>query len=149
MQALYRYGIIIARLMVAMDFLLNAIGVIDQTGAARELAQSGAPSNLVPFLMLVGRIIELIGGLALVLGIFPRLGALALFAFLIPATLAAHAFWLAAGTPDFMGQLINFSKNVAIMGGLLFIASIEDQPVFRWGIQSSTERGQLLQKAHR
>jgi hypothetical protein len=34
-----------------------------------------------------------------------------------------------AGTPAFMGQLINFSKNVAICGGLLFIGANSIQPV--------------------
>ncbi len=33
-----------------------------------------------------------------------------------------------AGTAAFMGQLINFSKNVAIPGGLLFIVSAARQP---------------------
>ena len=130
MQPLYRSGIIVARLMVAIVFLLNAIGVIDQTEAARELAARGAPSNLVPFLMLVGRSVELIGGLALACGIFPRVAALALIAFLVAATLVGHAFWLAtAGTPVFVGQLINFLKNLAIMGGLLFIGASSNQPV--------------------
>ena len=131
---LHRYSMIIARIMVAMVFLLNAIGVIDQTQAARELAERGAPANLVPYLMLVGRSVELLGGLALILGIFPRVAALALFAFLVPATLVGHAFWLAADTPVFVGQLINFLKNVAMMGGLLFISSIPDQPGVMRGI---------------
>jgi putative oxidoreductase len=112
MERFSRYGILIARIMISMVFLLNALGVIDQAEAARELAARGAPSNLVPFLMLVGRSVELIGGLALALGIFPRVAALALIAFLVAATLVGHAFWLAAaGTPVFVGQLINFLKK--------------------------------------
>ena len=130
MERVYRYGFTIARLMVAIVFLLNAIGVIDQTEAARELAERGARPNLVPYLMLVGRGVELIGGLALGLGIFPRVAALALSAFLVAATLVGHAFWLAAGTPAFVGQLINFLKNLAIGGGLLFIAASSNQPVW-------------------
>ena len=59
---LHRYSMIIARIMVATVFLLNAIGVIDQTQAARELAECGAPANLVPYLMLVGRSVELLRG---------------------------------------------------------------------------------------
>jgi len=115
--------------MISMVFLLNALGVIDQTEAARELAARGAPSNLVPFLMLAGRSVELIGGLALAFGIFQRVAAIALIAFLVAATFVGHAFWLAAaGTPVFVGQLINFLKNLAIMGGLLFIASTQSQP---------------------
>ena len=151
MQRLYRYGIILARLMVAIVFLLNATGFVDQTEAARELAQRGAPSNLVPYLMLVGRSVELIGGLALVLGIFPRVAALALFGFLVPATLVGHAFWLATDSPAFVGLLINFLKNLAMMGGLLFIATIENQPAFRWSAKDGASHAPVLsniRKAH-
>jgi putative oxidoreductase len=128
MERLSRYGILIARVMISMVFLLNALGVIDQAEAARELAARGAPSNLVPFLMLVGRSVELIGGLALAFGVFQMVAAVALIAFLVAATFVGHAFWLAAaGTPVFVGQLINFLKNLAIMGGLLFVASTQSQ----------------------
>jgi uncharacterized membrane protein YphA (DoxX/SURF4 family) len=48
--------------------------------------------------------------------------------FLVPATFVSHSFWLAAGTPAFQGQLINFCKNTAILGGLLFIAATPGQP---------------------
>ena len=51
------------------------------------------------------------------------MAAVALIAFLVAATFVGHAFWLAAaGTPVFVGQLINFLKNLAMMGGLLFVA---------------------------
>jgi uncharacterized membrane protein YphA (DoxX/SURF4 family) len=53
---------------------------------------------------------------------------MALFVFLVPATFVSHSFWLAAGTPAFQGQLINFCKNTAILGGLLFIAAAPVQP---------------------
>ena len=90
--------------------------------------ERGAPPRLVPAMMWAGRAVELVAGLALIWGAFPRLAALALFAFLVTATLISHFFWLSAGTPAFMGQLINFSKNVAIWGGLLFIAGSGGQP---------------------
>jgi len=35
---------------------------------------------------------------------------------LVPATFVSHSFWLAAGTSQFQGQLINFCKNLAILG---------------------------------
>ena len=128
--------------MISIVFLLNALGVIDQTEAARELAARGAPSNLVPFLMLVGRGVELIAGLALAFGIFPRVAALALVAFLIAATLVGHAFWLAAaGTPVFVGQLINFLKNLAMMGGLLFVGSTRSQPAWIRNIYAKARNG--------
>ena len=144
MERLSRYGILIARVMISMVFLLNALGVIDQTEAARELVARGAPSNLVPFLMLVGRSVELIGGLALAFGIFQRVAAVALIAFLVAATFVGHAFWLAAaGTPVFVGQLINFLKNLAMMGGLLFVASTQSQPALTRSTYARKASGSL------
>jgi len=131
--------------MISIVFLLNAVGVIDQAEAARELVARGAPSNLVPFLMLVGRSVELIGGLALAFGIYTRVAALALIAFLVAATLVGHAFWLAAaGTPVFVGQLINFLKNLAMMGGLLFVASTQSQPAWIRGNYPKVRNGGVL-----
>ena len=148
MERLSRYGIMIARVMISMVFLLNALGVIDQTEAARELVARGAPSNLVPFLMLVGRSVELIGGLALAFGTFQRVAAVALIAFLVAATFVGHAFWLAAaGTPVFVGQLINFLKNLAMMGGLLFVASTQSQAALIRSIYAKVRNGAVLTTA--
>ena len=58
MERLSRYGILFARVMISMVFLLNALGVIDQTEAARELAARGAHVEPVPLLMLVGRAVS-------------------------------------------------------------------------------------------
>jgi len=124
MHRLSAYTVLVARVLISVVFVLNALGIIDQTIPARELAERGMPQSLVPAIMMSGRIVEFIAGIALALGIFPRLAAVALFGFLVPATFVSHSFWLAAGTPAFQGQLINFSKNAAIWGGLLFIAAI-------------------------
>lgn len=137
MRALSDNAIRFARVLIAIVLVLNAIGVIDQTLPAKEMMEHGAPAAIVPSFMLAGRTVELLAGFALVFGIFPR-AALALLGFPIPVTPVSHSFWLSAGTPVFMGQLINFSKNVAICGGLLFIGASLDQPV--WGGSGKNER---------
>jgi putative oxidoreductase len=75
------------------------------------------------------RALQLAGGLGLILGIYPRISALALLLFLIPATLMGHAFWLTAGTSLYTVQLINFFKNVGMAGALIFIIATVSQPV--------------------
>ena len=129
MKALSENGIRFARVLIAIVFVLNATAIIDQTIPAKEMMERGVPAAIVPWFMFAGRALELVAGFALVLGVFPRLAALALLLFLIPATLVSHSFWLSAGTPAFMGQLINFSKNLATCGGLLFIGATSNQPV--------------------
>jgi hypothetical protein len=51
-----RYGMTVARVLVVTIFLLNAAAVVDQSVAARELAEHKAPPNLVPFLMGVAEV---------------------------------------------------------------------------------------------
>jgi len=117
-----------ARVLLAVVFLLNGVGVINQAIPAKEMMERGVPPAIVPFAMFAGRFLEVVAGLGLAPGIFPRWSALLLFAFLVPATFVSHSFCLAVGTPQFQGQLINFCKNVAIWGGLVFIAAAANQP---------------------
>jgi putative oxidoreductase len=130
MERYNQYFVMSARILMSMVFLLNGFGIINQAIPAKEMIERGVPPAIVPMAMLAARLLEVVAGFGLAIGIFPRWCALALFAFLVPATFVSHSFWLAAGTPQFQGQLINFSKNVAIWGGLIFIAGTSDQPSF-------------------
>jgi len=121
-------AIIAARILVALVFLVNGLGIIDQSEALRELIQRGCPETIAPVLLILGRSIEVVAGCALASGVYPRIAALALMMFLVPATWVGHPFWLLAGAMTYTPQLINFFKNIAILGGLLFVASIDDQP---------------------
>ena len=129
MNSLQRYAMVAARVLVAMIFMMNALNIIGQTLAEHEMAAHGVPVSLIPALILAARALQLIAGLGLILGIYPRISALGLLLFLIPATLMAHEFWLAIGTSLYMVLLINFFKNVCMAGGLLFIIASRSQPV--------------------
>jgi putative oxidoreductase len=124
-----KYTLIAARILISIIFLLNGLDIIGQTLAAHEMGVYGVPVILIPALIMGARALQLIAGTCLVLGIYPRVSAIALLLFLIPATLMAHAFWQVEGTPLYMAQLINFFKNVCMAGGLVFIAAAKDQPV--------------------
>jgi putative oxidoreductase len=69
---------------------------------------------------------QVVGGITLALGLAPRLSAVALAASLIPTTLAGHAYWQIEDPAARKMQQIQFHKNMALIGGLLFAAL--DQP---------------------
>src|SRR5471032_1319099 len=123
-----RYAMVAARVLVAMMFMLNGLNIIGQTLAAHELAAYGAPASLIPGLIIAARTLQLIAGTCLVLGVYPRISALGLLLFLIPATIMAHSFWKVLDTSLYQVQLINFSKNVCMAGGLIFIIATRSQP---------------------
>lgn len=87
MNSLQRYALAAARISVAIVFLANGFGIIPQALAARALADHGTPGAVVPLFMLAARTIEIVGGFGLILGIYPQIAAIALIAFLVPATL--------------------------------------------------------------
>jgi len=111
-----------ARILIAAVFLVSGLGLVDQSISVHEMVARGIPVNLAPALSMVARIIEVIAGVGLALGLYPGICAGALIAFLIPATLIGHPFWIAP-SQLFQVQLINFLKNFSMIGGLLFIAS--------------------------
>jgi len=74
-----------------------------------------------PQFFLVGAILlELFGGLSILLGFKARWGAIALIVFLIPATIIFHVSGI-ADPANGQGQMIHTLKNLAIMGALVNI----------------------------
>ncbi|WP_432789851.1 DoxX family protein [Brevibacterium sp. K11IcPPYGO002] len=69
--------------------------------------------------------VQILAGATLLLGIKPKLSALALAGSLIPTTLAGHSFWEMEGG-DAKAHQTQFSKNLAALGGLLLIAGDSD-----------------------
>jgi uncharacterized membrane protein YphA (DoxX/SURF4 family) len=67
------------------------------------------------------------GGALLALGRFPRVSAAVLAGSMVPTTLAGHAFWKGEDPAARKAQRIQFLKNAALIGGLLFEVAL-DQP---------------------
>jgi putative oxidoreductase len=128
MNSIQRNLLAAARVLVALIFLANGFGIIPQAVPMKDLADHGTPATLVPFVILAGRSIQIVAGVALLLGIYPQVAALMLIAFMVPATLIAHDFWHAVGSPAYVPLLLQFLKNTAIIGGLLFMAAAPNQP---------------------
>jgi uncharacterized membrane protein YphA (DoxX/SURF4 family) len=68
-------GIVKARILTAVVFVRNGLGIVDQAIPAKELMERGAPVSLVPVMMLAGRVSELTAGFRLALGVFSHLMA--------------------------------------------------------------------------
>ena len=65
-----------------------------------------------------------IGGLSILFGIYPTFGAVALVLFLVPVTFMMHAFWKIQDAHMKMGEMVNFTKNLALLGAALLLLSI-------------------------
>lgn len=119
MKYVNAFILFIARVCIASVFIWAAAGKIFAYDMnVQYMASKGF--TMIPFFLISAAVIELLGGLSLILGYKSRLGALILLLFLIPTTIIFHDFWTLEGAAQFPEQ-VNFMKNLAIFGGLLYV----------------------------
>jgi putative oxidoreductase len=87
------------------------------------------------------------GGASLLLGIRPRLGALAILTFLAGVSPIMHDFWKHEDPQQRMNEMINFTKNLALAGAALALAGVEEWPLSVAAEESDTKR--LVRKVRR
>ena len=121
-MSFYDWGLLLARVLLTLPFLYSGVDkCLRWEAAQREVASSGLPWPTL--LHLVTVVVQLGGGLSLLLGIEPRLGALLLSLFLVPVTVLYHPFWKRSGA-DFMAEADHFLSNVAIIGGFVAMLAV-------------------------
>jgi len=114
------WGLLAGRILLAHIFVLSGYAkIVGFAGTAGYMSKYGVP--MIEPLLVGTIIIELVGGLMLAVGWKARWAAWAFFLWLIPVTLVFHAYW-SVPAEQVMAQTINFQKNLAIMGGMLYLA---------------------------
>ena len=118
---LNQYGPLAGRILLVLVFILSGYGKIaGWDGTLGFMTSKGIP--LTGLLLALAIAVELGGGLLIALGLYARWAALAILLFLIPVTLIFHPFW---SDPS---QMNAFMKNIAIMGGMLYIMTYGSGP---------------------
>jgi putative oxidoreductase len=114
---------LIGRILAGGYFITGGIHHFTGLGMMAGYAKSkGVPA---PSLAVGGSgVLLLLGGLSILLGYQPLIGAGLLALFLIVITPAMHPFWSVRDAQAKMGEQINFMKNVALLGLVLMLTAI-------------------------
>jgi putative oxidoreductase len=109
------------RLLFALLFLPAGISKLTGfSGTVGYITSVGLPAPTLAAVFALS--LEIIGGLALVLGAGTRLAAVALALFTLVASFFFHSYWAVPEAQQFVQQLM-FFKNIAVVGGLLSVAA--------------------------
>jgi putative oxidoreductase len=110
---------LVGRILVALMFVISGYGKIGAfSGTAGYISSHGLPfPELLTALTIA---LELGGGILLIIGYKARWVAVLFFLWLIPTTFVFHKFW-GIDAAQVQAQMINFQKNVSIMGAMLLI----------------------------
>ncbi len=110
-------AILVGRILISILFILAGFGKLTAiSGTAGWFGSIGLPVPTVTAVV-VG-LVELLGGLAILVGFKTRIAAIVIALFTLGATAIAHL--------DFADQmqLLMLQKNLAITGGLLILAAV-------------------------
>jgi putative oxidoreductase len=123
--------LLIGRVVFSFFFIYSGFNHLTKLSMMSQYAGSvGIPAPTLAIavtgLMLLG------GGLSILLGVKPKVGAALLVLFLVPAAIMVHKFWGIADPMMAANQAAHFWKNIALAGGALMIFGLADSTPTRW-----------------
>jgi putative oxidoreductase len=111
------WAALVGRILLAIVFIPAGFSKIGGfAGTAGYIASKGLPLPEVGAALAIA--VEIVAGIALLVGWKARWAALVLAVFTLLATVIFHAFW-SVPPEQHMTQYLMFMKNVGIVGGLL------------------------------
>jgi uncharacterized membrane protein YphA (DoxX/SURF4 family) len=120
-----RVPFLLGRLLFGGFFISSGINHFKQ---ASQTAQYAASKN-VPKPDLAVKVTGaalIAGGTSILLGVKPKLGTLAIMGFLAGVSPIMHDFWKQEDSERRAGEMINFTKNVALLGGAMALMGVEE-----------------------
>ncbi|MGH9452960.1 MAG: DoxX family membrane protein [Candidatus Acidiferrales bacterium] len=122
---------LIGRILLGGYFISAAINHLTKVTFMSQYAKAkGAPA---PAAAVVGTgILLLLGGLSILLGVYPFVGCILLLIFLAGVSPVMHAYWKIQDPAARMGEMVNFMKNVALFGAVLIILTIPSPWPLKW-----------------
>jgi putative oxidoreductase len=116
-------ALLVGRVLFGGLFVYNGLNHFRNRAAMTGYAAyKGVPA---PALAIVGSgAWLLVSGLSIVLGIRPYGGAVMAAVFLLAVTPVMHNYWTVTDETQRLGEFINFTKNMALLGAALMMLAI-------------------------
>ena len=134
---------LIGRLVFGGFFLYNGVNHLRK----REQMKPYVASKNVPMpdaAVTVSGIALILGGASILLGVKPKMGAAAVAAFLASVTPIMHDYWNAPSEQQ-MNETINFTKNMALLGGAMALMGVEEP----WPVSVPVDQPSRLERVAR
>lgn len=114
----------VGRALLGTTFIVLGYDAASDPGPRTKMADDFGIPNPELAVRLNGSAM-VVGGVALAVGVLPRLAALGLATSLVPTTLAGHAYWKMDDPMTARANRLHAFKNLSLIGGLLVVAASE------------------------
>jgi len=114
---------LIGRIILGVFYLFSGTSHFSQLNMMAGYAGSkGVPAPKLA--VIVSGVLLLVGSLSIITGFQPLIGVVALVLFFLPVTFMMFNFWSIQDQTARMSEMINFMKNMALMGSALMFLAI-------------------------
>jgi putative oxidoreductase len=114
---------LIGRIIVGVYYIYGGLRHFTQLEMYTGYAGSkGVPAPKAT--TVVAGILLLIGGLTILCGLKPVIGVIALVLFFVPVSFTMHKFWVVSDPMAKTSEMVNFTKNMALLGSALMFLAI-------------------------
>jgi putative oxidoreductase len=120
-----RVPFLLGRLIFGGYFVMSGINHFKQTGQMSNYAASKNVPKPDVAVRATGAML-IAGGASILLGIKPKLGTAAVIGFLAGVSPVMHDFWKQQQPEQRMTEMINFTKNMALVGGAMALMGVEE-----------------------
>jgi putative oxidoreductase len=116
---------LIGRLVFGGFFLYNGINHLKERKQVAQYAESKSVPMAEAVVAATG-VALIAGGASILLGVKPKLGTAAIAGFLAGVSPVMHNFWSVQEPGQRMNEMINFSKNMALLGSALALMGVDE-----------------------
>jgi len=116
---------LIGRLVFGGFFLYNGIHHLKQRKQVAQYAESKNVPMAEAVVAATG-VVLIAGGTSILLGVKPKLGTAAIAGFLAGVSPVMHNFWTVEEPQQRLNEMINFSKNIALLGSALALMGVDE-----------------------
>ena len=119
---------LIGRIIVGIYYIYS--GIHHFTSLDMMAGYAGSKGVPAPKIAVAGSgTLLIIGGLSFLFGFQPLIGVICVILFLLPVSFTMHNFWTIQDPMRKMGEMVNFTKNMALTGcALMFLAIPQPWP---------------------
>lgn len=114
---------LIARILLSAMFIRSGYRHLVQSKPLGEYAKAVGHIPMPREAVFVSGVMLLLGGVSILLGFHPRIGATLIFIFLVVAAFTMHQYWALTDPMQRAGQEAQFWKNLTLAGAMLWIVA--------------------------
>ena len=118
---LWQIAHVIARLLFSALFLRSAYSHLTNVKMVGAYAKAVGHVPMPEVATIVTGFMLLVGGVSILIGFHPRVGAALLIVFLVPVAFVMHGYWRIQDPAARAGDAAHFWKDISLAGAALFI----------------------------